>query len=94
MMRSKIIPVLIAATFAVPALAASAPTPRVSKAQAQAIALKAAPGKVAKAEYEKEGGGWRWSFDIKQGNRIHEIGVDAMTGKIVEDSYETPGEKD
>lgn len=56
--------------------------------QARAIALKAAPGKVIDAEYEKEAGAWRYSFDIMQGKRIHEIGVNANTGKIVEDKYE------
>lgn len=65
---------------------AHAPKPAITKAQAQAIALRVAPGQVAEAEYEKEGGGWRWSFDIRQNGKIHEIGVDAMTGKIVENS--------
>lgn len=70
------------------------PKSAVSKSQAEAIALRAAPGQIAEAEYEKEGGAWRWSFDIKQNGKIHEIGVDAMTGKIVEDSWEAAGDKD
>ena len=73
---------------------ASAKDAKITMQQAQAIALKAAPGKIVQKEYEKEDGSWRYSFDIRQGNRIHEIGVDAMTGKIVEDSYEQPGSKD
>ena len=73
---------------------ASANDAKITMQQAQAIALKAAPGKIVQKEYEKEDGSWRYSFDIRQGNRIHEIGVDAMTGKIVEDSYEQPGSKD
>jgi len=63
-------------------------------AQARSIALKAAPGHVADAEYEKEKGAWRYSFDIRQGKRIHEIGVDANTGKIVENSFEDPKHPD
>jgi uncharacterized membrane protein YkoI len=79
---------------AAPALARKAPTPKISMADARAIALKRAPGKVQDAEYEYEKGGWRYSFDIVQGKRIHEIGVDAMTGRIVEDGFEAPGSKD
>lgn len=74
-----------------PAIAAPA---KIGIAKARAIALKAAPGVVQKGEYEKEGGGWRYSFDIRQGKRIHEIGVDAFTGKIVENVYEAPGASD
>jgi len=77
-----------------PAAAAPKATPKLSMAQARAIALKIAPGRVKDAEYEYEGHGWRYSFDIAQGARIHEIGVDAMNGAIVEDSFERPGAKD
>jgi len=76
------------------ALAAQAPLAKLTMAQARAIALKRAPGKIADAEYEKEGGGWRYSFDIRQSRRIHEIGVDANTGRIVEDKYEGLHDKD
>ncbi|MBW8753176.1 MAG: PepSY domain-containing protein [Sphingomonadales bacterium] len=68
--------------------------PALTMAQARAIALRRAPGKIKDAEYEREGGGWRYSFDIVQGNRIHEIGVDAATGRIVEDAFEPLGSKD
>lgn len=57
-------------------------------------ALKAAPGAVAEAGYEKENGTWRYSFDIRQGKRIHEIGVDPNTSKIVENAYEPANDKD
>lgn len=71
----------------------SAPPAKLSMAQARAIALRLAPGKVTKQEYEKEGKGWRYSFDIMQGRRIHEIGVDANSGRIVENVFEKPGAK-
>ena len=74
--------------------AEAAPARKFGMAHARAIALKAAPGKIVDAEYEKEGGGWRYSFDIRQGKRIHEIGVDAFTGRIVEDKFEAPGSRD
>lgn len=87
---------ILTATAALAAVSVNAATPasKLGMAKARAIALKVAPGKVQKAEYEKEGGGWRYSFDIRQGNRIHEIGVDAHTGKIVEDKFEGLNEKD
>lgn len=70
------------------AVAAKAPPPKISKARAEAIALKLAPGKITDAEYEYEGGGWRWSFDIQQKGHVQEIGIDGMTGKVVENSNE------
>ena len=68
--------------------------PEISIAQARAIALKAAPGKVTKQEREKENGSMRYSLDIQQGDKIHEIGVDVVTGKIVEDKFESAANRD
>ena len=66
-----------------------APAAKISMAQARAIALKHAPGGViGEAEMEKENGSWRYSFDIRQNGRIHEIGIDPQNGRIVEDSWE------
>lgn len=70
------------------AAAANAPTPKISKQRAQAIALKLAPGKIISSEYENEGGGWRWSFDIQQKGHIQEIGIDGASGKVVENKSE------
>ena len=92
----KVASIAVAAiTLAIPAAhAAPAPKAKLSMGQARAIALKEAPGKVIDAEYEKEAGAWRYSFDIRQGKRIHEIGVNANTGKIVENKYEGLKDKD
>lgn len=65
-----------------------APAARISMDEARATALAAAPGEIDEAEYEDEGGAWRYSFDIRENGRIHEIGVDANSGEIVEDSWE------
>jgi len=86
-----IVPVLIAS--ALPQLAAAKPA-GITMAQARAIALKVAPGRIEKSEREREGGGLRYSFDIRQGNRIHEIGVDVSTGRIVEDKFEALNARD
>ncbi|HEY3696374.1 PepSY domain-containing protein [Phenylobacterium sp.] len=57
--------------------------------QARAIALQAGPGQVTDRELEKEScGGLRWSFDIKSGAKTYEVGVDAQTGKVLENKAE------
>ena len=66
----------------------AAPAPKISMAQARSIALRLAPGKIKSSEYEKEGGGWRYSFDIQQKGHIQEIGIDGRTGKVVENKSE------
>lgn len=73
---------------------APAPAARLTMAQARVIAMKVARGQVTKQDYEKEKGAWRYSFDVREGKRIHEIGVDANTGRIVENVFEKPGAAD
>jgi uncharacterized membrane protein YkoI len=65
---------------------------KVNIAQARHIALSAQPGTIVDQELEQEGGGsgLRYSFDIKSGGATHEVGVDAQTGKVLEDSLEGP----
>jgi uncharacterized membrane protein YkoI len=70
------------------------PKAKLSIVQARAIALKAAPGKVTKSEYEKENGSWRYSFDIRQDNKNHEIGINPTTGAIIESTIEPLGKAD
>ena len=64
---------------------------KVTLPQARAIALKAFPGKITDEELEKEkgGSGLRYSFDIKNSGVTHEVGVDAKTGKLLENSLES-----
>jgi uncharacterized membrane protein YkoI len=58
--------------------------------QARMIALKAMPGRITDEELEREkgGSGLRYSFDIAAGNVTHEVGVDAKTGEVIENSVE------
>lgn len=62
----------------------------VTMPQARKIAVAAFPGKIVKEELEKEtgGSGLRYSFDIKSTSGTREIGVDAMNGKVLENSIE------
>jgi uncharacterized membrane protein YkoI len=65
---------------------------KIGIAQARAMALKAHPGKITDEELERErgGSGLRYSFDIKRGSITHEVGVDAKTGKVLENKKEGP----
>jgi uncharacterized membrane protein YkoI len=60
--------------------------------EARAIALKAHPGKITDEELETEkgGSGLRYSFDIKGAKGTQEVGVDAKTGKVLENKLEGP----
>ena len=60
--------------------------------QARAIAQKAHPGQITDEELEREGGGsgLRYSFDIRNGAVTHEVGVDATTGRVLENKTEGP----
>ena len=65
---------------------------RVSLEEARKTALAAVPrGKVQSEELEREKGLLIYSFDIKVDRKsgIEEVGVDAMTGKIVEKKHES-----
>lgn len=68
------------------------PQAKVSLQQARETALHARPGKITDEELEKEkgGSGLRYSFDIKAGAATYEVGVDAVTGKVLENTKEGP----
>jgi len=66
---------------------------KISKAEAQRIALEKVPnGIIKEGELEKEKGLLIWSFDIATpgSKNITEVNVDAITGKIVAMDVETP----
>ena len=64
---------------------------KITLVQAKKIALDQVPNaKIKASELETENGGLRWSFDLtKRGTKnIIEVGVDAITGKVVENKEE------
>ncbi len=69
---------------------------KISLRQARTIALKAYRGKIMKEELEHErgGSGLRYSFDMRRGKQWREVGVDAMTGRVLENSHEGANPKD
>jgi uncharacterized membrane protein YkoI len=61
---------------------------KVTVDQAEATALSVRPGRVTDKELEKEAGGLRYSFDIVSGGKTYEVGIDAETGKVLENQAE------
>lgn len=83
------------AAAAVPAHFAGAellPLAKITLAQARQTAVRAHPGVITDQELEKERGGTglRYSFDIKARGKTFEVGVDARTGKVLENDAEGP----
>ncbi|MBV9045242.1 MAG: PepSY domain-containing protein [Alphaproteobacteria bacterium] len=62
----------------------------VKLSRATAIALRARPGTITDRELEREhgGSGLRYSFDIRAKGVTYEVGVDAMTGRVLENARE------
>ncbi len=62
---------------------------------ARQIALRTQTGTVKEWEIEREpgGSGLRYSFDIESGGQIHEVGVDARDGKVLENAIDTNAAK-
>lgn len=99
LMRLQLLSAAALLSVIVPAMAYSgqglASHAKISIDQARSIALKANPGviKDEELEHEKGGSGLRYSFVIRQhshedGTVMDEVGVDAGTGKILEDKIE------
>ena len=66
------------------------PLAKITLATARSTALAARPGQITDQELEKERGGTglRYSFDIKSNGKTFEVGVDARTGKVLENDAE------
>lgn len=88
-MKRSILALLLVAYCAIGTGVAQAQTKRagktkITRAKAQAIALRRAAGKVESSELEKERGKLVYSFDIRNAKgTITEVQVEAYTGKIV-----------
>jgi uncharacterized membrane protein YkoI len=66
------------------------PKAKISLAHARRTALAAHHGVITDQELEKESGGTgvRYSFEIKNKGKTFEVGVDARTGKVLENKAE------
>lgn len=88
--------VALAALMASPAVYASSSNnhhARISRAQAEKIALAKEPGTIKTGEVEKEHGRTIYSFDVQTKDAVHEVNVDVYSGKVVEDSIESPADE-
>lgn len=98
-----LVPVTALALSAGLAGAAMADTPsqpdpaqaKLSMQQAQAQAASLVQGQIRQAELEHErgGSGLRYSFDIQTAKGPWEVGIDAMTGKVLENGPEQAGQE-
>lgn len=63
---------------------------KVTMGQAKAQALQLQPGEIkdAELEYEHGGSGLRYSFDIQTQQGVREVGIDAMTGAVLENDVD------
>lgn len=66
------------------------PQAKITLTKARSTALAARPGEITDQELEKERGGTglRYSFDIKSSGKTFEVGIDARTGKVLENDAE------
>ena len=65
---------------------------KIEPAAARKLALKVYPGIIVDEELEQESGGsgLRYSFVIRHDDTKHEVGIDAKTGEVLENSVEGP----
>ena len=61
---------------------------KVTRDAAVRTATRAHPGHVTDVHLENEGHGLRWEVKPDDGSRVHEVQVDAQTGKIVSDQLD------
>ncbi len=101
--QKRVLVFAVAFLFATTTIASAAPTEaelmkqaKVSKAQAEQIAHAKVPdAKIQSEEIENEHQALVWSFDmVKNGSKnVTEVLVNAMTGKIVSVTTETPSDQ-
>ena len=85
---------VMVAMLAAPSLSLAAPKPPehvISMKKARSIALKTVSGKITDGEMEFENKIWIYSFDMSgKDGKNHEVNVDAITGKVVAATIESP----
>jgi hypothetical protein len=65
---------------------------RVGLMTARRLAQRERPGIIISQVLEREAGGsgLRYSFDIKSGPRVYEVGIDARNGRVLQDNVASP----
>lgn len=85
----KIAPFLAVLALALLATSGWSKTKKLSRDEARKTALATENGKIKSEELEKEKGRQIYSFDIEMPDGAHEVNIDAVTGKVVEDKIES-----
>ncbi len=96
--RSKLaIAVALGAVIATTAFASAYPGEKLASqaavniVRARTLANAVVPGKILTQELETEAGGsgLRYTFDIRGAHGVREVGIDAKSGRVLENSAET-----
>jgi Skp family chaperone for outer membrane proteins len=90
-----VVPCVVVLGFAMnlAALPQDSKAKKVSMADARTTALASSNGKVKSEELEKEHGKQIYSFDIQMPDGLHEVNVDAATGKLIDDKVESAADE-
>ncbi len=67
---------------------------KITEEKAKEIALNEVNGKIIKIEIEKENGRLLYEVEVKEGNNIAEIEINAETGEILEVEWEDDNEEE
>ena len=84
---------LLALVLSASAQAKIAKASKVDMAEARKTALASSNGKIKSEELEKEHGRQIYSFDIEMPDGLHEVNVDAATGKLIDDKIENAADE-
>lgn len=85
--------VVLGLALSLSALPQDSKATKVSIADARKTALASSNGKIKSEELEKEKGKQIYSFDIEKADGLHEVNVDAATGKLIDDKIENAAEE-
>lgn len=91
MLKTLAVSMATLATLAVPAMAAG----KITAAQARKVVMAKYPGatQVGKTTYENEEKGWEYGVTVRYKGVLHEVMVDAKTGKIASEETTTAAEE-
>ena len=85
--------VVLGLALSLSALPQDSKATKVSMADARKTALARSNGKIKSEELEKEEGKQIYSLDLEMADGLHEVNVDAATGKLIDDKIENAADE-
>ena len=85
--------VVLGVAITTSALPQESKSPIITMAEARKTALASSNGKIKSKELEKEHGKRIYSFDIAMPDGLHEVNVDAVSGKLIDDKVESAADE-